>query len=96
MSSGPLPGEDCWRIARATKASVIIDAEAYFRHARAAMLKAKRRIMLIGWDFDAAIRHAGAARSEAARQGLQSSNIHPFGLRHSTSAGQACCGSPLL
>ena len=55
MSSGPLPGEDCWRIARATKASVIIDAEAYFRHARAAMLKAKRRIMLIGWDFDAAI-----------------------------------------
>ena len=53
--SGPTPGEDCWRIARATRASTIIDADAYFRHARAAMLKAKRRIMLIGWDFDAAI-----------------------------------------
>lgn len=53
--SAPREGEDCWRIARAARASVIIDAEAYFRHARAAMLKAKRRIMLIGWDFDAAI-----------------------------------------
>ncbi|WIW88159.1 phospholipase D-like domain-containing protein [Sphingobium sp. V4] len=51
----PQPGEDCWRIARADKASVIIDADAYFRHARAAMMKARRRIMLIGWDFDAAI-----------------------------------------
>lgn len=53
--SGPREGEDCWRIARAARASVIIDADCYFRHARAAMLKAKRRIMLIGWDFDAAI-----------------------------------------
>lgn len=51
----PHPGEDCWRIERAEKASVIIDADAYFRHARAAMMKAKHRIMLIGWDFDAAI-----------------------------------------
>lgn len=53
--SAPREGEDCWRIARAAKASVIIDADQYFRHARAAMLKAKRRIMLIGWDFDAGI-----------------------------------------
>ncbi|MES2174190.1 MAG: phospholipase D-like domain-containing protein [Pseudomonadota bacterium] len=51
----PQPGEDCWRIARAERASVIIDADNYFRNARAAMIKAKRRIMLIGWDFDAAI-----------------------------------------
>jgi phosphatidylserine/phosphatidylglycerophosphate/cardiolipin synthase-like enzyme len=35
--------------------SVIVDAEDYFRFARAAMLKARRRIMLIGWDFDARI-----------------------------------------
>ena len=53
--TAPRESEDCWRIARAAKASVIIDAECYFRHARAAMMKAKRRIMLIGWDFDAAI-----------------------------------------
>ena len=53
--TAPRESDDCWRIARAERASVIIDAECYFRHARAAMMKAKRRIMLIGWDFDAAI-----------------------------------------
>ena len=52
---GPKPGKDCWRIERANAASVIVDAEEYFRHARAAMLKAQKRIMLIGWDFDARI-----------------------------------------
>ncbi|WP_294390067.1 phospholipase D-like domain-containing protein [uncultured Sphingomonas sp.] len=35
---------------------VIVDADDYFRAARGAMLKAQRRIMLIGWDFDARIR----------------------------------------
>ncbi len=45
-----------WRVDPATRMSVIVDAENYFRHARAAMLKARRRIMLIGWDFDARIR----------------------------------------
>jgi phosphatidylserine/phosphatidylglycerophosphate/cardiolipin synthase-like enzyme len=44
-----------WRAARADKASVIVDAEDYFRFARAAMLNARKRIMLIGWDFDARI-----------------------------------------
>ncbi|PZU58050.1 MAG: phospholipase [Sphingobium sp.] len=44
-----------WRVARADKACVIVDAEDYFRLARAAMLKAQRRIMLVGWDFDARI-----------------------------------------
>ncbi|MCE7796631.1 phospholipase D-like domain-containing protein [Sphingobium sufflavum] len=45
-----------WRIAEATRMSVIVDAEEYFRHARTAMLQARHRIMLIGWDFDARIR----------------------------------------
>ncbi|CAN5257227.1 phospholipase D-like domain-containing protein [soil metagenome] len=45
-----------WRVAEASRMSVIIDADDYFRHARSAMLQAKRRIMLIGWDFDARIR----------------------------------------
>ena len=44
-----------WRIADAERMSVIVDAEDYFRLARSAMLGAKKRIMLIGWDFDAAI-----------------------------------------
>jgi phosphatidylserine/phosphatidylglycerophosphate/cardiolipin synthase-like enzyme len=49
------PGDTCWRIEQATAASVVVDAEEYFRHARSAMLKARKRIMLIGWDFDARI-----------------------------------------
>ena len=45
-----------WSVERATRMSVIIDADDYFRAARSAMLKAQKRIMLIGWDFDARIR----------------------------------------
>jgi phosphatidylserine/phosphatidylglycerophosphate/cardiolipin synthase-like enzyme len=60
MSKNPtsLPleaGTNCWRTETAEAASVIIDAEDYFRFARSAMLKARKRIMLIGWDFDARI-----------------------------------------
>ena len=44
-----------WRIAKASRASLIVDADDYFRAGRLAMLSAKRRIMLIGWDFDARI-----------------------------------------
>lgn len=51
-----LDEQSFWRVADASKLSVIIDADDYFRHARTAMLGAKRRIMLIGWDFDARIR----------------------------------------
>jgi phosphatidylserine/phosphatidylglycerophosphate/cardiolipin synthase-like enzyme len=53
-----------WQVARATRMSVIVDADAYFTNARLAMLKAKRRIMLIGWDFDARIQLAAGDRLE--------------------------------
>jgi phosphatidylserine/phosphatidylglycerophosphate/cardiolipin synthase-like enzyme len=56
----PQAGESCWRIEQAGQAAVIVDAEDYFRVARAAMMNAKRRIMLIGWDFDARIRLGNA------------------------------------
>lgn len=50
------PGRNCWRIARADKASVIIDACDYYRVIRQAMLQAKHRILIIGWDFDPRIK----------------------------------------
>jgi phosphatidylserine/phosphatidylglycerophosphate/cardiolipin synthase-like enzyme len=50
------PGADCWRVERADRAAVVVDADLYFRVLREAMLGARRRIMLIGWDFDARIR----------------------------------------
>ena len=44
-----------WRYAKATRVRVIIDAEAYFDLMQQAMLKARERILLIGWDFDTRI-----------------------------------------
>ena len=46
------PGETCWRIADADRFSRIVDGADYLRHVKSAMLRAKSRIMLIGWDFD--------------------------------------------
>ncbi|GHC92919.1 phospholipase D/transphosphatidylase [Pseudorhodoferax aquiterrae] len=47
-----------WRTEIASRASVIIDADDYFTALRSSMLKARCRIMLVGWDFDARIRFA--------------------------------------
>ena len=51
-----VPDETCWKIAQADRLAVIVDAADYFRHAKAAMLHAKSRIILIGWDFDTRIK----------------------------------------
>ena len=48
-------GRNCWRIASASRAAVVVDAADYFRVARQAMLKARKQILLIGWDFDTRI-----------------------------------------
>jgi phosphatidylserine/phosphatidylglycerophosphate/cardiolipin synthase-like enzyme len=49
-------GSNCWKTARARRASVLVDGENYFRCVRQAMAFARERIMLIGWDFDARTR----------------------------------------
>lgn len=49
------PGQTCWRTARAGQFAAIIDAADYFKHVKAAMLRARHRIMLIGWDFDSRV-----------------------------------------
>ena len=49
------PDRNCWRIARAKQAALIIDAEDYYRAARKAMLSARSQILLIGWDVDTRI-----------------------------------------
>lgn len=50
-----------WRYAMASRATVIVDAEDYFARMQQAMLKARKRIMLVGWDFDTRI-HLAAGR----------------------------------
>lgn len=52
-----------WRYARATRAHVVIDAADYFDLMQEAMLAARQRIMLIGWDFDTRIRLGEGRRS---------------------------------
>jgi len=46
----------------ATRAHVVIDAAAYFELMQDAMLAARQRIFLIGWDFDSRIRLGGGRR----------------------------------
>ncbi|HVR91676.1 MAG TPA: phospholipase D-like domain-containing protein [Novosphingobium sp.] len=50
------PGRSVWRFERASRAHVVIDAAAYFALMQRAMLAAKQRIHLIGWDFDTRVR----------------------------------------
>jgi phosphatidylserine/phosphatidylglycerophosphate/cardiolipin synthase-like enzyme len=48
--------QTAWRFARASRAHVVIDAAAYFELMQQAMLRARQRIHLIGWDFDTRVR----------------------------------------
>jgi phosphatidylserine/phosphatidylglycerophosphate/cardiolipin synthase-like enzyme len=48
-----IPGQTCWRVTRADQLACVIDAAAYFKHVKAAMLRAQHRIVIIGWDLDA-------------------------------------------
>jgi phosphatidylserine/phosphatidylglycerophosphate/cardiolipin synthase-like enzyme len=50
-----ITGQTCWRVEAADQFACIIDAADYFHHAKAAMLRAQHRIVLIGWDFDTRI-----------------------------------------
>ena len=59
LDEGVEPG--VWRYAKVDRARVIIDAADYFAAMQAAMLNAKHRIFLIGWDFDTRI-HLGEGR----------------------------------
>lgn len=45
-----------WKYAHATRAHAVIDCAPYFELMREAMLGAKQRILLIGWDFDTRIK----------------------------------------
>lgn len=48
-------GRNCWRIGRAERATVIVDAADYYHAIGNAMAEAERRILIIGWDFDTRI-----------------------------------------
>ncbi len=45
-------GRNCWRLAMAQKASLLIDGAAYFKAFRQAAMQARRSIFIVGWDID--------------------------------------------
>ena len=65
-----------WRYAKATRATLVVDGEDYFELMQRAMLNARRRILLIGWDFDTRI-HLSKGRRwwQKGRR-----NVHPSRL----------------
>ncbi|MGY2083672.1 hypothetical protein [Blastococcus sp. SYSU DS0539] len=50
------PGETCWRIERADRYAVFVDAADYFAALKQAVLHARRRVLFLGWDFEPRIR----------------------------------------
>jgi phosphatidylserine/phosphatidylglycerophosphate/cardiolipin synthase-like enzyme len=48
-------GRNCWRIARADKARLLIDAATYYHWVGKAFEAAEKRIFVVGWDFDTRI-----------------------------------------
>ncbi|MBE0626503.1 MAG: VTT domain-containing protein [Burkholderiales bacterium] len=46
------PGQNCWRVAHADRAALLVDGEAYFSVLRRAARNARHCIFIIGWDVD--------------------------------------------
>ena len=47
-----VPGVTCWRSAEAPRFADIVDGADYLRHVKDAMLSARQRIVIVGWDLD--------------------------------------------
>ncbi|MBI1196937.1 MAG: phospholipase [Phenylobacterium sp.] len=47
-----VPGETCWRVEPADRVAFLVDNEAYFTALYAALQKARRSILILGWGFD--------------------------------------------
>lgn len=50
------PGRNCWRIERARRLNMLVDADAYFRAVREAIRNAHHSIFILAWDFDSRVR----------------------------------------
>lgn len=46
------PGQTCWRIEGAKRATVLFETSAYFEALRQVCEKAQKSILILGWDFD--------------------------------------------
>jgi phosphatidylserine/phosphatidylglycerophosphate/cardiolipin synthase-like enzyme/uncharacterized membrane protein YdjX (TVP38/TMEM64 family) len=55
------PNANVWRIERANRFSVLIDGAAFFGAVREAAVRARRSIVIMGWDLDSRTRLVGAS-----------------------------------
>lgn len=46
------PGANCWRVETADRFAVLMENAAYFEALRSALAKARRSIVILGWQFD--------------------------------------------
>ena len=46
------PGRNCWRVETAGRFAVLMENAAYFDALRSALAKAKRSVVVLGWQFD--------------------------------------------
>jgi phosphatidylserine/phosphatidylglycerophosphate/cardiolipin synthase-like enzyme len=51
-----VPGRNCWRVARARRAAVLVDAADYYAQLDRALRSAEHSILIVGWDFDGRIK----------------------------------------
>ena len=51
--------KNVWRLARAPRASVLVDAAAYFGAVRESLIKARHSVHIVGWDIDSRMRLVG-------------------------------------
>lgn len=50
------PGRNCWRIERAARFAMLVDADAYFRAVRTAIVNARHSVFILSWDIDSRVR----------------------------------------
>ncbi len=46
------PGDTCWRVERASRLTVLMENEAYFDALISSLAKARRSVVVLGWQFD--------------------------------------------
>ena len=69
LHSAPVlrPGHNCWRVEAAERVAFVIDAELYFRAAKAAIQRARHSILLLAWDYHPRVRlEPGVENSDGA------------------------------
>lgn len=50
------PGRNCWRLAHASRVAFLIDGAAYFEAFATAVERARRSVLIVGWDIDSRMR----------------------------------------